>query len=119
VQAIWDAPANPAVPGVSVWVSARGPGLAEGSRLLAFAGHGAKESAVFVPDSAVVVSDDRTWCFVEQPAGTYRRAAVATDRPVAGGYAVTDGVRVGDRLVVHGAGLLWARAMGSAEDAGP
>ena len=119
VEAAWAAPADPAVPGYSLWVSAAGVGLAEGSRVIAWASSGAGTEGVLIPASALVVSDDQTWCFVERPKGTYQRIAVATERPMDCGYVVTTGVAVGDAVVIHGAGLLLARMMGAGADAAP
>jgi len=119
VQAVWEAPADPAVPGYSLWVSASGVGLAEGSRLLGWAANGTGTPGVLVPASALVVSDDQTWCFIEHPKGTYTRVAVSSERPMDGGYVVTTGVAAGDAIVVHGAGLLLARMMGAAADTAP
>jgi hypothetical protein len=111
-HAIWNAPADNAVPGYSYWAIASGAGLLEGDRLLVRAPEGAALPGALVPDAAVVVTDDRYWCFIEQPAGTYRRIEIDTRRPVASGYVVDHGVAPGDALVVHGAGLLLARMMG-------
>jgi hypothetical protein len=115
-RAVWNAPADASVPGYSFWAIASGEGLLEGDRLLARAPDGAAQPGVLVPDDAVVVSDDKYWCLVEQPQGTYRRVEIDTHRPVDAGYVVNHGVAAGDHLVVHGAGLLLARMMGSGAD---
>lgn len=112
-RAVWDAPADANVPGYSFWAIASGEGLLEGDRLLARAPDGAAQPGALVPDAAVVVSDDKYWCLVVQPPGTYRRVEIDTRRPVDAGYVVNHGVAAGDQLVVHGAGLLLARMMGS------
>jgi hypothetical protein len=114
-RAIWNAPADAAVPGYSFWVAASGDGLLEGDRLVARAPEGAALAGALVPDAAVLVSDDKTWCLLEQPTGTFRRIEIDTRRPVDGGYVVHQGINPGDRLVVHGGGLLLARMMGSAD----
>jgi hypothetical protein len=110
-RAIWDAPADATVPGYSFWAIASGEGLLEGDRLQARSPDGTVQPGTLVPDAAVVVSDDKYWCMVEQPQGTYRRVEIDTRRPVDGGYVVNHGVATGDPLVVHGAGLLLARMM--------
>ncbi|MGB8692464.1 MAG: hypothetical protein WCD08_03020 [Steroidobacteraceae bacterium] len=115
-RAVWDAPADANVPGYSFWAIASGEGLLEGDRLLARAPDGDAQPGALVPDAAVVVSDDKYWCLVAQPPGTYRRVEIDTRRPVDAGYIVNHGVAAGDRLVVHGAGLLLARMMGSGAD---
>jgi hypothetical protein len=115
-QVVWDAPADSTVPGHSVWATASGAGLLEGDRLLARAPEGRPLSGTLVPDAALVVSDDRYWCIVEKPAGTFRRVEIDTHRPVDAGYIMTQGISPGDRLVVRGAGLLLARIMNAGSD---
>jgi hypothetical protein len=118
-RAIWNAPADTNVPGYSFWAIASGEGLMEGERLQARAPQGAAQPGVLVPVAAVVVSDDKYWCLVEQPQGTYRRVEIDTRHPVEGGYVVSQGIATGNPLVVHGAGLLLARMMargGGAEE---
>jgi hypothetical protein len=115
-RVVWDAPADANVPGHSFWAMASGAGLLEGDRLLVRAPNGAAQPGALVPDAAVVVSDDKYWCLVEQPRGSFRRVEIDTRRPVDSGYVVTHGVVAGDQLVVHGAGLLLARMMGSGAD---
>lgn len=116
-HAIWEAPSDSAVPGYSVWATASGEGLLEGDRLMALVPTGAALAGVLVPDGAVVVSEDKTWCFVEKPEGTFRRVAIDTRRPAGAGYVVATGLAADDRLVVHGAGLLLARMMGAGAEA--
>jgi hypothetical protein len=111
---VWDAPANSSMPGRSVWVVASGAHLAEGERLIARAPVGTAYTGVLIPDAAVVVSEERLWCFVEKPVGIYTRIAIDAQWPVADGYVVRGGVAVGDPVVVKGAGLLLARAMNPA-----
>jgi len=116
-RAIWEAPSDSSVPGYSVWATASGDGLLEGDRLEARVPTGPAQAGVLVPDSAVVVSEDKVWCIVEQPEGTFRRIAIDTRRPVDKGYVVANGLIVNDRLVVHGAGFLLARMMGAVAEA--
>lgn len=119
VQAVWLAPADPAIPGNSYWASVAEPDLAEGSRGSVWADAGADTAGVRVPASAVVVYDSASWCYVEQPTGTFRRVRVPTDHRLDDGFLVHDGVRVGDGLVVHGAALLLARETGAPADDAP
>jgi len=116
-HAVWEAPSDSAVPGYSVWATASGDGLMEGDRLVARVPIGPAQAGVLVPDTAVVVSEDRLWCIVEKPEGTFRRVAIDTRRPVDAGYVVAGALAANDRLVVHGAGLLLARMMGAGAEA--
>ncbi len=112
-RAVWEAPSDSSVPGYSVWATASGDGLLEGDRLVARVPTGPAQAGVLVPDSAVLVSEDRLWCIVEKPEGTFRRVAIDTRRPVDAGYVVGGALAANDRIVVHGAGLLLARMMGA------
>ena len=56
-----------------------------------------------VPDAAVVQWDGLTWAYRRHGPGTYERVAVATDRPVAGGWLAARGLAAGDTVVVTGA----------------
>jgi hypothetical protein len=116
-RAVWEAPSDSSVPGYSVWATASGDGLLEGDRLVARVQAGPAQAGVLVPDSAALVSEDRLWCIVEKPEGTFRRVPIDTRRPVDAGYVVAGGLAANDRLVVRGAGLLLARMMGAGAEA--
>ncbi len=119
IHARFEAPADPAVPGYSIWVVASGSGLAEGTRLTALAPTGPALHGALVPSSAVVVSDDRYWCLVEGPQGTFTRIAMTTDYPAADGYGVSGSIKAGAAIVVSGAGELLAQMTGGGADSGP
>jgi hypothetical protein len=106
---LWNAPADITVPGRSYFAVLRTNEISEGERLVAWAPDGGTLKGVVVPDSAVVLSDDKLWCFVEKPAGTFTAIELAGARSVDAGYAVSSGVAVGDLIVTRGAGLLMAR----------
>ncbi len=106
---LWEAPADPTVPGRSFFALLSGTDAREGERLLAWASHGPARHGFLVPASAVVVSAGKTWCYVAAAAGRFTRVGIDTSAPVAGGYFVTDGLTAGAQLVTASAGLLLAR----------
>lgn len=118
LTSIWDAPADVSVPGRSFFALLKGGEYAEGERLLVWApGPGPAQAGVLVPAAAVVISDGKYWCYVEKKPGYFLRVAVGTDRPLADGYVVTEGIEPGDKLVTSAAGLLLARETNSDADA--
>ena len=117
VQTVWDAPADPAVPGRSYFAALEQNPPAEGERLLAYAPLGASEAGVLIPAAAVVLSDGKYWCYTEDKPGTYVREAVDIGQPSGEGYFVKDGLKPGDRVVVKAAGLLLARETNPSSEA--
>jgi hypothetical protein len=106
---VWPAPADSSMPGRSYFAALAVAELAEGERLSASATAGAAQAGVLVPAAALVFSAGQSWCYLEQPAGTFLRKAVDLARPVPGGYFVQGSLAPGDTLVTSGAGLLLAR----------
>jgi hypothetical protein len=110
VHQIWSAPADPGLPGRSFFGALKMSDAGEGERLLVWApGPQAAQRGVTIPAAAVVISDGRYWCYVEEKPGHYVRREVATDRPVGAAYFVTQGIAAGDKVVTAQAGLLLAR----------
>ena len=116
--AAWDAPADSSVPGRSFFALLKGSDAAEGERLLAWAPVGAPEVGVAIPAAALIISDNKYWCYLERKPGVFRRVEIDTLRPLADGYFVTTGVAAGEKIVTESAGLLLAREMnpGTAAD---
>jgi hypothetical protein len=108
-SAVWNAPADAAVPGRSFFALLKTNDVGEGERLLAWSPNGAAESGVVVPVGAAVISDGKYWCYVERKPGLFVRTELDTALPVADGFFVKDLVEPGDRVVTHSAGLLLAR----------
>jgi len=118
LTSIWDAPSDVSVPGRSFFALLRGGDYAEGERLLVWApGAGPAQTGVLIPAAAVVIRNGKYWCYVEKNPRNYLRVAVSTDRPLAGGYVVTEGIELGDKVVTSAAGLLLARETNSDADA--
>jgi len=61
---------------------------------------------VVVPDAAVVRADDRTWIYVQTGDTLFARREIIPDRPVSGGWFVTNNAAPGDKVVVTGAQVL-------------
>lgn len=106
--AIWDAPADAAVPGRSFFVLLENSDAAEGERLDAWTSVGTPLMGVWIPQSAIVISDGQYWCYVEQEHG-FERRAIDASQPMNGGYFVQNAVSPGEVIVTQGAALLLAR----------
>lgn len=110
---IWPAPADVSVPGRSYFAALRGTDAAEGERLAGFAGTGDAQTGVLIPPGALVISEGKTWCYLEKPVGTFGRVPIDTGRPLSGGYFVQGPIAAGETVVTGGAGLLLARETSS------
>ncbi len=111
---IWNAPADPTIPGSTFYALVPGSDLAQGEHVLVYAATGGAENGVRISDKALVISEEKTWCYVETAPGIFQRVAIDIDHPMAGGYFV--GGRIGGNapVVVRGTGLLLARELGVA-----
>jgi hypothetical protein len=116
MNAVWDAPADATVPGRSFFALLKGSDAGEGERLQVWAPIGASVSGVMIPAAAAVMSEGKFWCYVEKKPGTFARVELATDRPTADGYFVTQGVAAGDKVVTVAAGQLLAKESGSSAE---
>lgn len=115
---VWNAPADENLPGRSFFALLRDSDAGEGERLLVWApAAGPPQRGVMVPAAALVISEGKYWCYVEQKPGVYVRREVATDRAVGDGYVVNHGIAAGDKLVTSAAGLLLARELNPSTEA--
>lgn len=110
----WDAPADPTIPGRSFYSLVDRSELAQGEHVLVFAPVGAPIDGVRVPSDAVILSEDKPWCYVVVSERRFRRIPIDLRLQVAGGYFVASGIAQGQRVVVKGTGLLLARELGAA-----
>jgi hypothetical protein len=113
----WPAPAEAGVPGRNLYAVIEDPGVAEGSRLLASLTLRSGATGVRVPAAAVVTHDGQLWCYVQTGEGQFERRSVDAAHAAVEGYAVASGFKVGERVVIRGAGLLLAREFGQTEGA--
>lgn len=116
-DAIWEAPADIAIPGRSLFTVVRTSDLSEGERLQAWAGSGTTVKGVTVPASAVIQYNSAYWCYIAKEDGSFLRELLDTSRPTNGGYFVSEGVAPGDAVVSSGAGLLLAREINPSAEA--
>jgi hypothetical protein len=106
---VWEAPADPAVPGRSFFALVQGSNLAQGERVLVSAPQGPPIMGVLIPADAIVLSEGQAWCYVATKPGTFARHAVDTGRPMADGYFADKDMRPGEIVVTAGAASLLAR----------
>jgi hypothetical protein len=111
---IWEAPADPSMPGRSFYAIVEGSDLAQGEHVLVAAPTGAPLKGVLVPSEAVVLSEDKAWCYVLRSPRTFQRLPIDPNRTLAGGYFVETGIAVNQPVVIKGASLLLARELGLA-----
>jgi len=114
---IWDAAADATVPGRSFFALLKENTLPEGERLQVWAPSGAPVSGVLIPESAVILHDGEYWCYVAVEPEKFVRKPIDTDRPVAGGYFVTESVSIDAAIVAKSAGLLLARETNNSTEA--
>ncbi len=112
--AIWDAPADPSIPGRSFFAFVDGSDLAQGEHVLIVAPTGQPLKGVQIPADAVVLSEDKAWCYVFRAPHTFTRLPIDLNRALDNGYFVERGVSPNEPVVVKGAGLLLARELGLA-----
>ncbi len=117
VSPVWDATADPGIPGRSFFALLRESTAGEGERLQAWAAAGPEISGVFIPGDAVILSDSKYWCYVETQPGFFERRAVDVSRPMEGGYFVTEAIKAGDAIVTNAAGLLLSHESSSGSQA--
>lgn len=114
-MAMWRAPAEGGIPGVSLLAAVRAPDLAEGSRVLSQLERDTTATGVLVPGAAVVMHDGKLWCFIQVRSGQFERRLVAEDHATEAGFVQTGEFKAGESVVVRGAGILLAREFGTAE----
>jgi hypothetical protein len=117
LTSVWPAPADAGVPGRSFFAILSGGDAGEGERIIVWAPIGSTQSGALIPAQAAIISENKYWCYVETKPGTFVRAEIDTGRPFENGYFVTDGVKVGDKVVVKAAAQLLAQESNSGAEA--
>ena len=107
---IWEAPADPALPGRAFYALVDNTDLAQNEHVTAALPVGPAETGVVVPASALVFGDSETWVYREDKPHHFLRAAIDTSKPVGEGYFLKadGGIAAGQNIVTGGAGLLMA-----------
>ena len=117
---VWDAPADPNIPGRSVFALLDGSDLAQNERVSVSVPVGPAASGLEVPASALVLNDGESWVYVQNGDNHYVRAQIDTSRPLGSGYFMPagGGIAPGQKIVTNGAGLLLSREINPSTDAG-
>ena len=111
---VWDAPADPSIPGRSFFTLVDQSELAQGEHILAYTPTGNPVEGVRIPAEAVILSEDKPWCYAVLSDGHFRRVPVNLSLELDGGYFVAKNLAPDQRVVVSGTGLLLARELGAA-----
>lgn len=114
--ATWLAPADPTIPGRSVYALVEGSNLTDGERVLVTAPVAAPIHGVLIPVDAIIVSEGQAWCYLELRSGRYERRLVDMTRSMPGGYFTDKGFSPGTRVVVQGQSLLLAHEQAPASE---
>lgn len=113
---VWVAPADTTIPGRSFFAMLPAGTVAEGERLQVWAPTGQPVSGALIPTAALVMNGGKFWCYLEKEPGTLVRVEVDTDRPMSGGYVVTEGIKAGDKIAISAVSQLLAKETGSSEE---
>jgi len=112
-KSIWSAPADPTVPGSGFFAMLEGADLAQGEHVAAATGTGEHLDGVWIPQSALLLSEGDTWAYVETGSGHFARVRIDISRPDNAGYVLKSdaGIASGQNVVVAGAALLLSREL--------
>lgn len=108
---IWSAPADPSIPGRSFFVLISKSDLQSGEHVLVASPIGPAVDGVQIPSDAVVLSEEKTWCYLQIAPGQFQRVQIELSHPQGSGYFVN--AKPGQSVVVRGSGLLLARELGA------
>jgi hypothetical protein len=111
---IWDGPEDPTIPGRSFFALAGGTPLAQGEHVLVYAPTGPAITGVAISSDAVVLNEDKSWCYIRIAPGTYKRVPIDLSNQLPDGYFVAKGIAPSQPVVVKGAGLLLSHELGAA-----
>jgi hypothetical protein len=109
---LWRAPADPTIPGQSFYALMDAHDLEQGEHVLVYAPIGPAINGVRVPAEAVVIAEQKSWCYVLVAPLTFQRVQVDMGRPLDSGYFIAEGIAPGAQVLVKGTGLLLARELG-------
>jgi multidrug efflux system membrane fusion protein len=112
-RTIWEAPADPALPGRGFYALVDGSDLAQNEHVTVEVPVGAAVTGVMVPAEALIYGQNQAWAYVQKEPGKFERVGVDPAKALQGGYFIPDagGIRPGQPMVVKGAGLLLAREL--------
>lgn len=109
---LWSAPADPTIPGRSFFALISKSDLQAGEHVLVYSPIGPTVDGAQIPSDAVVLSEEKTWCYLQIAPGSFQRVQIDLSHPLGGGYFVN--AKPGVSVVVRGSGLLLSRELGTA-----
>jgi multidrug efflux pump subunit AcrA (membrane-fusion protein) len=117
---LWEAPADPNLPGRGFFVLVSGSDLAQNEHVFASVPVGQAQSGLWVPGSALVMGDGATWVYLQDGDNHFVRSPVDTGKPLNDGYFVPGGsdLKTGKKVVTEGAGILLSRETNPSTDSG-
>jgi len=117
---IWEAPADPNLPGRGFFVLVTGSDLAQNEHVFAGVPVGQAQSGLWVPASALVMGDGADWVYLENGNNHFLRSPVDTAKPLNDGYFVPAGgaMAAGKKVVTEGAAILLSRETNPSSDSG-
>ena len=115
---VWEAPADPSLPGRGFYALLDGSDLAQNEHVSAAVPVGAAQSGVSVPAKALVYGENEAWVYLRDKPDHFTRVPIDTAKATPDGYFVRNGVKAGDAIVTDGAGLLMARELNPSTEAG-
>ncbi|HTQ99895.1 MAG TPA: hypothetical protein VMH83_07890 [Candidatus Acidoferrum sp.] len=113
---VWEAPADAAIPGRSLFALVDGSGLVPNERVIAGIAIGDLQQGVRVPATALVLGESDGWVYVKHD-DAYVRTRIDTSHPDGDGYFVAAGLEPEQEVVTGGAGQLYAREINPANKA--
>ena len=108
---VWEAPADPNLPGWGFFALVENTDLAEGERVLALMPVGQPLSGRLIPGNAVVLNGNQAWYYTQAKPGVFVRHAVDTSRPMNDGYFVQGNPAAGQSVVTQGESILLAHEL--------
>ena len=108
---VWEAPADPNLPGWGFFALVANSDLAEGERVLALMPMGRAVSGSLIPGNAVVLNGNQAWYYSQNKPGVYVRHALDISRPMDGGYFVQGEFTAGQPIVTQGESELLAHEL--------
>jgi len=117
---IWEAPADPNLPGRGFYVLISGSDLAQNEHVFASVPVGPAQNGLWVPASALVMGDGANWIYLENADNHFLRSPIDTGKPLNDGYFLpaNGDLAAGKKVVTEGAGLLLSRETNPSSDSG-
>ena len=108
---VWEAPADPNLPGWGFFALVENSDLAAGERVLALMPVGKPIAGSLVPGNAVVLNGNQAWYYSQSKPGVYVRHALDIGRPMDGGYFVQGRFTTGQPIITQGESELLAHEL--------